>query len=372
MTTTYSPYRPLRDGSDRDAPFLAGHFNDPGMTLLSIVVPCYNEENGISALYERCVAAASAQPNSPFELILIDDGSRDHTWQVIAELCQKDPRVVGIRLSRNYGHQLALTAGLKHVRGAEVFVIDADLQDPPELLADMRRAMATEGADVVYGVRRSRAGEGRFKLWSAKLFYRLLAKATEIDIPLDSGDFRLMTRRASDLIANMPERDRFIRGMVAWLGFKQVPFEYDRKERFSGETKYPLHKMLRLAIDAFVGFSIVPIRMAGYLAMLTFVALFGLLLFSLVGWLYWGTVPGWTSLTILILFVSGVQLALLSIISEFVGRTYLQLKQRPLFLVDLIVRDGKALREAPRVSDLDVMRMAGAERSKFEPAQVKT
>lgn len=305
---------------------------------ISIVIPCYNEEAGFDKLLERTGRAARDVVGEAYEIIFIDDGSSDGTWHKIAAASSVDQHVVGIKLSRNHGHQLALTAGLNYVRGAEIFVIDADLQDPPELLGDMRKLMHESSSDVVYGVRRTRQGEGWFKLWSANMFYRLLAAATEVDIPLDTGDFRLMSRRMADLLSSMPERDRFIRGMVAWLGYKQTPFHYDRNERFAGATKYPLKKMIRLALDAFVGFSSVPTRMASYLATISFISLFFIAGYAIFGGLYWGAVPGWTSLALLILFLSGVQLTILGIISEFVGRTYLQLKQRPLFLVDQVLR----------------------------------
>ena len=220
----------------------------PGKMLLSIVVPCCNEEDGLREFHRQMTAAARALCGQRFELILIDDGSTDNTWKLINELSAEDRNVVAVRLARNHGHQLALTAGLSAVRGDLVLVIDADLQDPPELLTPMYEMMARESADVVYGLRRSRAGETRFKKKSAEAFYRLLARITRVHIPVDTGDFRLMSRRISDQLVQMPEHDRFIRGMVAWLGYKQVAYEYDRNPRYAGSTKYPLAKMIGFAV----------------------------------------------------------------------------------------------------------------------------
>jgi polyisoprenyl-phosphate glycosyltransferase len=202
-------------------------------TFVSIVVPCFNEEGGIAELVRRCRASAASAVGENHEIILVDDGSTDGTWPAIVEQVDKNRNLVAIRLSRNFGHQIALTAGLSAVNGTVVLVLDADLQDPPELLGEMLSAMSEAEADVVYGRRKSRAGEGWFKKKSATLFYRLLKNASDVVIPVDTGDFRLMSRRVADLVAQMPERDRFIRGMVASVGFKQIPFEYDRQEGLS-------------------------------------------------------------------------------------------------------------------------------------------
>jgi len=231
----------------------------PGRMFLSIVVPCCNEEEGLREFHRQMTVAARALCGEKFELIFVDDGSTDNTWKLINQLSAEDRNVVAVRLSRNHGHQLALTAGLSTVRGDLVLVIDADLQDPPELLSAMYDLMVREDADVVYGLRRSRAGESQFKKKSAEAFYRLLAHLTRVHIPVDTGDFRLMSRRISDQIVQMPEHDRFIRGMVAWLGFKQVAYEYDRNPRFAGTTKYPLFKMIGFAADALISFSMVPL-----------------------------------------------------------------------------------------------------------------
>jgi polyisoprenyl-phosphate glycosyltransferase len=307
-----------------------------GKMFLSIVVPCYNEEEGLREFHRRMIAAADALCGPEFELILIDDGSQDGTWTVINDLSVKDPNVVAVRLARNHGHQLALTAGLSTVRGDVVLVIDADLQDPPEVLSHMHDMMVREGADVVYGLRRSRAGESKFKRKSAEAFYRLLANLTQVSIPVDTGDFRLMTRRISDQIVQMPEHDRFIRGMVAWLGYKQVAYEYDRHARFAGTTKYPLRKMIGFAADAIISFSMVPLRIATYIGALltTVLSLVGVA--AVISWIFSGTIPGWTSLTLLVVMISSVQLLVLGLIGEYVGRIYIQSKNRPLFLISHI------------------------------------
>ncbi len=313
----------------------------PKRLFLSIVVPCCNEEEGLREFHRQMTAAARARFAQKFELILVDDGSTDNTWKVINELSAQDRNVVAVRLSRNHGHQLALTAGLSTVRGDLVLVIDADLQDPPELLGPMYDLMVREDADVVYGQRRSRAGEGRFKKRSAEAFYRLLANLTRVNIPVDTGDFRLMSRRISDQVVQMPEHDRFIRGMVAWLGFKQVAFEYDRNARFAGTTKYPLTKMIGFAADALVSFSMVPLRIATYIGALLTTVLTFVGIWAAIGWVLSGTVPGWTSLTLLVVGISSVQLLVLGLIGEYVGRIYIQSKHRPLFVISHLHRRAR-------------------------------
>jgi glycosyltransferase involved in cell wall biosynthesis len=305
---------------------------------LSIVVPCFNEEAGLRELVRRCCESAVSAVGERYELILVDDGSTDGTWSAITSEIARHPNIVAIKLSRNYGHQIALTAGLSAVKGQVVFVVDADLQDPPELLSDMLKEMNDSAADVVYGQRRSRAGDSWFKTSTASLFYRLLDRSTDILIPVDAGDFRLMSRRISDIIAQMPERDRFIRGMVASVGFKQIPFPYDRQQRYAGSTKYPLLKMVRFASDAFLGFSMVLLRFSSLAALALLLALIGVAVYSIYAWAYLEVVPGWTSIMISIIVVSLFQLIALSVIGEYVGRIYLSTKNRPLFIVDAVER----------------------------------
>ncbi len=308
--------------------------NKPERLALSVVSPCCNEATGIVEFCRRVAAAISAAAVHSYEIILIDDGSTDSTWHLIAELAAADPHVVGVRLSRNFGHQAALTAGLAHAEGKLVFVLDADLQDPPELLAAMLDRVTTERAEIVYGRRRSRQGETAFKRFTAAGFYRLLDAMTDIRIPLDTGDFRLMTRRMAQLLASMPERDRFMRGMASWSGFKQVPFDYDRDARHAGTTKYPLRRMLRFASDAMISFSLLPVRVAGLLSGLFFIALLGLLAYVAISYMFFDPAPGWTSTALLILGTSSVQMFTLAVISEYVGRLYMDSKRRPLFIVD--------------------------------------
>jgi glycosyltransferase involved in cell wall biosynthesis len=303
---------------------------------LSLVVPCFNEIETIAELVRRVTAVASSTFGD-YELILVDDGSHDGTWEKIAAFAETHPQIIGVKLSRNHGHQIALTAGLSVVRGRYVFVIDADLQDPPEHLPAMYGLMLREEADVVYGKRRSRSGESPLKKNTASLFYRLLAATTDIDIPIDAGDFRLMSRRVADLLVQMPERDRFLRGMVAWLGFKQVPFEYDRDARFAGETKYPFKRMVRFAIDAFLGHSMLLLRVAAAISFGLFASLVVVFFYAVYCWVTLNVVPGWTSITMLIILTSATQLMVLSIMGEYLGRAYLEGKRRPLFIVDQIV-----------------------------------
>lgn len=305
---------------------------------LSIVVPCFNEEAGMQELVRRCCESARSAVGDGYELLLVDDGSTDGTWEAIKSQIDHHPNIVAIKLSRNYGHQVALTAGLSAIKGQAVLVIDADLQDPPELLGDMLKKMKENSADVVYGQRRSRAGDGWFKTSTASLFYRLLERSTDILIPVDTGDFRLMSRRVADIIVQMPERDRFIRGMVASIGFKQVAFPYDRQERYAGSTKYPLMKMIRFATDAFLGFSMVLLRFSSIAAFGLFLAFIGVAAYSIYAWAYLEVVPGWTSIMISIIVVSFFQLITLSVIGEYVGRIYMSTKNRPLFIVDAIER----------------------------------
>ena len=305
---------------------------------LSIVVPCFDEAIGLPELVRRCSASAHAAVGDSYEIILVDDGSSDGSWLVMTALMREYRNLIAIKLSRNFGHQVALSAGLAAIRGRVVLVIDADLQDPPELLGEMMESMRSSGADVVYGQRRSRAGESFFKSWTAKVFYRLLQRSTDVVIPLDTGDFRLMSRRIAELVAQMPERDRFIRGMVASVGFKQIPFLYDRCERYAGTTKYPITKMIKFAADAFFGYSMVLLRFSSIAALGLLVALAVVAGYSLYAWAIGQVVPGWTSLMMMIILVAFFQLVALSVIGEYVGRIYLSTKDRPLFIIDTIER----------------------------------
>lgn len=307
--------------------------NHRTLSLLSVVVPCFDEEAVIAETHRTLVSVLSDLPEGVFELIYVDDGSRDATLSILRQLQQEDARVRVVALSRNFGHQIAVTAGLENAAGDAVAVIDADLQDPPSVLLKMLDRWR-DGVDVVYGVREEREGETAFKLWSASLFYRLINRLSDTPIPLDTGDFRLMDRAVVDALLMMPERDRFVRGMVAWVGFRQEALPYRRAARFAGKTKYPFKAMLRFATDGILSFSVVPLRLAVYMGFVAsglalagiFYALF-LRLFTDV----W--VTGWTLLFIAMLFFGGVQLLFLGIMGEYVGRIYGEVKRRPLYLV---------------------------------------
>jgi dolichol-phosphate mannosyltransferase len=301
--------------------------------LLSIVVPCFNEEACLHALHERLTAAARKTAGDDYEIVLINDGSRDGSWPIMRELANEDPHLVAVNLSRNHGHQLALTAGLDLCQGDTILIIDADLQDPPELLPAMLEAMREAQADVVYGVRKSRRGDTAFKRATAHGFYRLLSRATDVDIPLDTGDFRLMSRRALDALLAMPEQARFIRGMVAWIGFRQVPFAYDREERFAGETKYPLKKMMRFALDALTGFSSAPLKLASHAGLWLSLGSVLLILYIAYAWLAGQSIQGWTSLMLVVVVLGAIQMFVLALMGEYIGRLYNEAKGRPLYIV---------------------------------------
>ena len=313
------------------------------MTALSIVVPCYNEEACLGVLHERLTAAARRSAGEDYEIVLVNDGSRDKSWPMMQRIAADDPHVVAVNLSRNHGHQLALTAGLDLCRGDNILIIDADLQDPPELLADMLATMRSEQADVVYGVRKSRAGETAFKRATAHGFYRLLSRATEVDIPVDAGDFRLMSRRALDALLSMREQARFIRGMVAWIGFRQVPLVYDRQERHAGETKYPLGKMIRFALDAITGFSSAPLKLASHVGLALSIGSVLLLIYIVLAWLSGEIIQGWTSLMLVVVVIGAVQMFVLALMGEYIGRLYNEAKRRPLYIVQEIAGgEGRA------------------------------
>lgn len=299
---------------------------------LSVVVPCYNEEDGVGELHRRVSEVCKSYIGNSYELVFVNDGSKDSTWQLMLDLVSVDPHVVAINLSRNHGHQLALSAGLSICRGARVFILDADLQDPPELLPSMMARM-DDGCEVVFGQRIKREGETAFKKISAYAFYRLLDRMVDIDIPRDTGDFRLMSRRAIDILNKMPEQHRFIRGMVSWIGLRQEAVPYERSARFAGETKYPLSKMIRFAVDAITGFSVRPLRFASY-----FGIAFGLLALLLMIYVFFyyftgRSVDGWTSLAVCVLALGSVQLFVAGVMGEYLGRLCVESKGRPLYII---------------------------------------
>ena len=311
---------------------------------LSVVVPCYNEEDGILELHRRVSAVCHGCVGDDYELVLVNDGSSDATWAIMRELSQGDKHVVAVNLSRNHVHQLALSAGLQMCRGERIFILDADLQDPPELLPKMMDRM-DDGCDVVFGQRIKRDGETVFKKASAFAFYRLLNRMVDIDIPRDTGDFRLMSRRAVDILTSMPEHHRFIRGMVSWIGMRQEALPYERAARFAGETKYPLTKMIRFAIDAITGFSVRPLRMASDLGFCFGIATLLLLGYVLASYSLGKTVEGWTSLAVIILALGSAQLFVLGVMGEYLGRLYMESKGRPLFIIQEVVCSNELVKK---------------------------
>lgn len=317
--------------------------------MLSVVVPCYNEAASLTALVQRVRAVLAAVAPADAEIVLVDDGSTDATWPMLHRLAATDPAVVAVRLSRNHGHQLALTAGLTFARGARVLILDADGQDPPELLPEMMRRMDA-GADVVYGHRVARRGESAFKRGTASAFYRILARLTDVPIPRDTGDFRLVSRRALDVLLAMPEQHRFVRGMVSWVGFSQVAVPYVRAPRVAGETKYPVRRMIRFALDAVTSFSVRPLRLAAYAGFLCAIAALALIGYTVTGWAAGRTVPGWTSLMCVVLMLGAVQLLVLAVMGEYLGRLFVESKRRPLFVVDQVARHGEREAGAPHRS----------------------
>jgi polyisoprenyl-phosphate glycosyltransferase len=300
--------------------------------LLSVVVPCYNEEEVLHQTHARLIDVLSAI-DMDFEIIYVNDGSRDRTLFLLKDLQANDSHVKVVSFARNFGHQLAVTAGIDEAAGDAVVLIDSDLQDPPEMIPHMVEKWR-EGNQVVYGVRTSRPGESHFKLVTAKLFYRMINVISDVPIPLDTGDFRLMDRCVVEVLKDMPERDRFVRGMVSWVGFKQFALPYSRAERAAGESKYPLRKMVLFALDGMISFSLVPLRLAIFMGFIT--AAFSVLgvLYALFIKLFLGTpVPGWTFIIISIFLLSGVTLVCLGIVGEYVGRIYRESKRRPLYII---------------------------------------
>lgn len=301
--------------------------NRPTLTL---VLPIFNEEAVIPELHARLQAFISGL-GVDTDVVFVDDGSKDASLELLRALAEDEPRYGVLSFSRNFGHQVAITAGLDVARGKAVVVMDADLQDPPEVVGEMLDRWR-DGYDVVYARRSKRAGESLFKRVSAAIFYRLFARMIPIEVPLDTGDFRLMSRNVVLALRALRESHRFVRGMVAWVGFKQTAVLYDRPERFAGETKYPLRKMVRFAIDGITSFSVLPLRFSTYLGMLSSFGAFALVVWAVVGKLMGATVPGWATTVGLVSLLGGIQLLMIGILGEYVGRIYEQVKQRPLYV----------------------------------------
>lgn len=316
---------------------------------LSLVIPVYNEEETIPELDRRLGEFLRGVPTvgDDWEVVFIDDGSKDRSRALLMAMCERERRYKLIAFSRNFGHQVAITAGLDRAEGDWVVVLDADLQDPPEVVAEMLEK-ASGGFDVIYGVRRKREGETLFKRATAAAFYRLIRSMTGVAIPVDAGDFRMMSRAVVLTLRALREQHRFVRGMVAWVGFRQAAVYYDREARFAGETKYPLSKMLRFAIDGITSFSIVPLRLATWLGLLAGVVAvvtgFAMFIIKFFGF---GVVPGWTGIMVAVAFGFSAQLLMTGILGEYVGRIYEEIKRRPLYVSAQEVNFGEASRTAP-------------------------
>lgn len=306
--------------------------SEPVAPELSVVIPCYNEEAVLPETLRRVCAVCEGAVGS-YEVLIVDDGSRDRTWETLVREKANYPQVHGIKLSRNFGHQVALTCGLRHAAGQRILILDGDLQDPPELLPDMMRVM-DEGYDIVYGQRKGRKGESFFKLQTARLFYWFINVLSDLSIPRNTGDFRLVSRRALDAFLQLPEMNRFVRGLFSWVGFRQKAFLYERDARKAGETKYTVRKMLHFAVDAITGFSIRPLKIALFLAFfMAFLAILGAA-WTIYSWYQGGTVQGWSSLLTAAFLIGACQLLVLGIIGEYLGRLFLESKRRPTYIVE--------------------------------------
>ena len=315
---------------------------------ISVIAPCHNEQECIDEFHRRMRRVLEAT-KKPYEMVFVNDGSTDRTAEKLAAIQRRDKNVVIVDLSRNHGHQLALSAGLDVARGERVLLIDADLQDPPELLPELMAAMDA-GADVAYARRISRTGESRFKRMTAGLFYRLLRRLSKTEVPVDTGDFRLMSRRVVDLLRQMPEPHRFLRGMVTWVGFRQVAVNYHRDSRFAGKTKYSVTGMMGLALDAITGFASAPLRFMFYLSAAAGVAAACFLACTLYALLFLRVVPQWAIMLFVLLLFAAINLFALGLIGEYVGRSFIQGKGRPLFIIRSVTRsgsDGETVSDGP-------------------------
>ncbi len=329
----------VRVGSPDEGALVASQINTNDRSLISLVVPVYNESEVLSAFYERATHTLTSLANVDYEILFVDDGSADDSFQQLIKYAAANPRVSVLKFSRNFGHQIAITAGIDHADGDCVVVIDADLQDPPEVIGSMIEQWR-QGFDVVYGVRSEREGEGAMKLMTASAFYRVLGKLTQIQIPANVGDFRLMSRRAVDQLKQLREKDRFVRGLVSWIGFNQTGVTYSRDKRYAGVTKYPYRKMIKFAFDGITSFSTAPLKLAtwsGYCAsLLAFLYLLSVFVQKALGY----TVEGWATIMVALLFLGGVQLVCLGILGEYLGRIFNEVKPRPMYVLEELIRPG--------------------------------
>ncbi len=305
------------------------------MNKISVVIPMYYEEKVAKECYKRVSSCLNKIENYENEIIFVNDGSKDKTLEILEEIAKKNKNVKIISFSRNFGHQAAVTAGLKYVTGDAIVIMDADLQDPPELIPEMIK-LWEDGNEVIYGKRKSREGESAFKLLTAKMFYKALNSLSDVEIPKDTGDFRLVDKKVVQTINEMPEHNKFLRGLFSWVGYKQIAYEYERKERFAGETKYPLSKMLKLASDGIISFSKKPLKIMGTIGIFSIVISILILIYTIVSYIFKlnHLSAGWTSIMITVTFFSGVQLLSMWILSEYVGRIYDESKNRPQYIID--------------------------------------
>lgn len=305
------------------------------MKKISLVIPMYYEEQVAEECYKRLTKVLKEIKDYEYEIIFVNDGSKDKTLEILENIAKEDKNVKVVSFSRNFGHQAAVTAGLKYVTGDAIVIMDADLQDPPELIPDMLRYWE-DGYEVIYGKRKTREGESAFKLLTAKAFYNTLNKLSDVEIPKDTGDFRLVDKKVVDVINLLPEHNKFLRGLFSWVGFKQYAYEYERKERFAGKTKYPLKKMLKLAQDGILSFSTKPLKIVGGFGILSVIISICILIYSILSFAFkWNNLtPGWTSLMCTVTFLGGVILISLWMIGEYIARIYDETKQRPQYIVD--------------------------------------
>lgn len=305
------------------------------MKKVSVVVPMYYEEEVAEECYKRLKTVFDTiKDKYSYEFVFVNDGSKDKTLEILKGIASKDKDVKVISFSRNFGHQAAVTCGLRYVTGDAIVIIDADLQDPPELIPDMLKYWE-EGNEVIYGKRKSREGESKFKLMTASMFYSFLNKLSDVDIPKNTGDFRLVDKKVVDVVNSLPEHNKFLRGLFSWVGFNQYAYEYERKERFAGETKYPLKKMLKLAGDGIFSFSSKPLKIMGGIGVFSIVLAFVLLVYSIISYAFNLNMltPGWTSIMCTITFLGGVNLLCMYMIGQYISRIYDESKGRPEFIV---------------------------------------
>lgn len=305
------------------------------MKKISVIIPMYFEEAVVEECYKRLSNILKNIKNYEYEIIAINDGTKDATLGILEKLAEEDINLKILSFSRNFGHQAAVTAGLKYVSGDAVVIIDADLQDPPELIPEMLE-LWEKGNEVIYGKRKTRKGESAFKLFTAKMFYKTLNALSDVEIPRDTGDFRLVDRKVVDTINSLPEHNKFLRGLFSWVGYEQYAFEYERQERFAGKTKYPLRKMIKLASDGIISFSTKPLKLVGTLGLISIIVSIVILIYALISYIFKlnNLSPGWTSIMVAVTFFAGVQLLSIWIMSEYVGRIYDESKQRPQYIID--------------------------------------